>query len=99
MMVLVALAAHGSADAEEVAGWLGLPVTLVEALCAELEEAGQLTLARGHGVSSPPVPSTCRRAGGEGSEKLRGAAGGMVRALPRSPLGGIPGSSVTVRTR
>lgn len=48
MLVLVALAAHGAADAEEVAGWLGLPVTLVEALCDELEAAGRLTLARGH---------------------------------------------------
>src|SRR5262249_7523893 len=26
MLVLVALAAHGAADAEEVAAWLGLPV-------------------------------------------------------------------------
>ena len=48
LLVLVALAAHGSADAEGVATWLGLPVALVEALCAELEAAGQLTLARGH---------------------------------------------------
>ena len=48
LLVLVALAAHGSADAEGVASWPGLPVALVEALCAELEAAGQLTLARGH---------------------------------------------------
>ena len=48
MLVLVALAVHGAADAEEVAGWLGLPVALVEALCDELEAAGQLRLARGH---------------------------------------------------
>jgi DNA-binding MarR family transcriptional regulator len=47
MAVLVALAAHGSADAEEIAGWLGLPLAVVEALCAELEAAGQLTLSRG----------------------------------------------------
>ena len=48
MLVLVALAAYGSADAEAVAGWLGLPVALVEKLCDELEAAGQLTLAPGH---------------------------------------------------
>ena len=48
MLVLVAFAAYESADAEEVAGWLGLPVTLVEATCDELEAAGRLTVARGH---------------------------------------------------
>ena len=37
--------ARESADSEEVAGWLGLRVTLVEALGDELEAAGQLTLA------------------------------------------------------
>ena len=40
--------ARESADSEEVAGWLGLPVTLVEALGNELEAAGKLTSARGH---------------------------------------------------
>jgi hypothetical protein len=35
MLVLVALAVYGSADAEEVADWLGLPVALVETLCPE----------------------------------------------------------------
>ena len=48
MLVLVAFAAYGSADAEEVAEWLGLPVALVEALCDELEAAGQLTIACCH---------------------------------------------------
>src|SRR5262245_167223 len=40
MLILVALAAHGGADAEEVAGWLGLPVALVETPCDELEAPG-----------------------------------------------------------
>jgi hypothetical protein len=47
MLVLVALAVYGSADAEAVAGWLELPVALVEALCDELEAAGRLTIAPG----------------------------------------------------
>ena len=47
MLVLVALAVYGSADAEAVAGWLELPVALVETLCDDLEATGQLRLARG----------------------------------------------------
>src|SRR5262245_19908738 len=47
MLVLGTLMHHMSADAEEVAGWLGLPVILVETLCDELEATGRLTLARG----------------------------------------------------
>jgi hypothetical protein len=47
MLVLVALAVYGRADAEAIAGWLDLPVALVEAFCDELKAAGQLTLVRG----------------------------------------------------
>jgi hypothetical protein len=47
MLVLVALAVYGSADADAVAGWLELPVALVEALDDDLEAAGQPTIARG----------------------------------------------------
>jgi hypothetical protein len=36
------------ADAEEIALWLGVPVTVAAALCAELEAAGLLTAARDH---------------------------------------------------
>ena len=42
MIVLGTIKHHASADAEEVAGWLGLPVPLVQAVCAELEAAGLL---------------------------------------------------------
>jgi hypothetical protein len=48
MLVLVALAAYGRADADAIAGWLDLPVALVEALCDELGAAGRLTIAGGH---------------------------------------------------
>jgi hypothetical protein len=48
MLVLVALAVYGRADAEAIAGWLELPVALVEALGDDLEAAGQLTITRGH---------------------------------------------------
>jgi hypothetical protein len=44
----VELAAYGSAGAEKVAGWLGLPVALVEALCGEPEATGQFRIACGH---------------------------------------------------
>jgi DNA-binding MarR family transcriptional regulator len=47
MLVLVALAVYGRADADAIAGSLDLPVALVEALCDELEDAGRLTIARG----------------------------------------------------
>jgi hypothetical protein len=47
MLVLVALAVYGSGDADAIAGWLDLPVALVETLCDELEAAGRLTIARG----------------------------------------------------
>jgi len=39
---------HAIADAEDVAEWLRLPLTLVRALCADLEAAGLLTIERGH---------------------------------------------------
>jgi hypothetical protein len=45
--VLVALAPT-EAPMPGVAGWLGLPVALVETLSDELEAAGRLTIARGH---------------------------------------------------
>jgi hypothetical protein len=37
MVVLGTIRHHAIADAKDVAGWLRLPVPLVEALCAELE--------------------------------------------------------------
>ena len=48
LIVLGTIRHHAIADAEDVAGWLGLPVPLVQAVCAELEAAGLLELARGH---------------------------------------------------
>jgi len=48
MIVLDTIRHHCAADAEEIAAWLKCPVALIEALCAELEAAGQLSIARGH---------------------------------------------------
>jgi hypothetical protein len=47
MLVLVALAVYGRADADAIAGLLELPLALVEALCDELAAAGRLTITRG----------------------------------------------------
>jgi DNA-binding IscR family transcriptional regulator len=48
MIVLGTIAHRASADAEDIATWLGVPVAVAEALCADLEAAGLLTIARGH---------------------------------------------------
>jgi len=48
MIVLGTIRHHASADAEDVAAWLRMPVALVNAVCAELEAAGLLEVARGH---------------------------------------------------
>jgi hypothetical protein len=48
MIVLGTIKHHAMADAEDVARWLRFSVPLVKALCAELEAAGLLTIARGH---------------------------------------------------
>jgi hypothetical protein len=48
MLVLVALAANGCADAERSPVGSGYRSLLSKTLCDELEAAGQLTLARGH---------------------------------------------------
>src|SRR5262245_64011520 len=43
-----ALAHHATADAEDIADWLGVPVAVAEAMCADLEATGLVTPARGH---------------------------------------------------
>jgi DNA-binding IscR family transcriptional regulator len=48
MIVLGRIAHHATADAEDIAAWLGVPVVVAEAVCADLEAAGLLTPARGH---------------------------------------------------
>ena len=48
MLVLGRIAHHAAADAKDIAGWLGVPVVLAEAVCADLEAASLLTAARGH---------------------------------------------------
>jgi len=48
MIVLGTIRHHASADAEDGAAWLRRPVALVNAVCAELEAAGLLEVARGH---------------------------------------------------
>jgi hypothetical protein len=48
MIVLGTIMHHAIADAEDVAGWLRRPVILVKALCADLEAAGLLEIARGN---------------------------------------------------
>jgi hypothetical protein len=46
--VLGRIAHHAAADPMDIAGWLGVPVTLAEAVCADLEAACLLTAARCH---------------------------------------------------
>jgi DNA-binding IscR family transcriptional regulator len=48
MIVLGTIAHRGSADVEDIAEWHCLATAVVEALCADLEAAGLLTIARGH---------------------------------------------------
>jgi hypothetical protein len=48
MLVLGRIAHHAAADAEDIALWLGVPLVVALALCADLEAAGLLTAARGH---------------------------------------------------
>jgi len=48
MIALGRIAHHGSADVEDIARWLGVPVVVAEALFADLKAAGLLTAARGH---------------------------------------------------
>lgn len=48
MIVLGTIMHHAIGDAADVAGWLRLPVALAEVVCADLEAAGLLTIARGH---------------------------------------------------
>jgi hypothetical protein len=59
MRVLVALAVYGSGDADALAGWIGLPVELVDTLCAERAERGSYSHPAGERVarSSYPPPS------------------------------------------
>ena len=49
MMVLGRRIAYRTiADVEDIARWLGVPVVVAEAFCADLKAAGLLTAARGH---------------------------------------------------
>jgi hypothetical protein len=48
MLVLGKIARHAAADADDIARWLGVPVAVAAALCADLEAAGLLTAAHGH---------------------------------------------------
>jgi hypothetical protein len=48
MLVLGRIAHRARADAEDIGAWLGLPVAVAEALCADLEAAGLLERARRH---------------------------------------------------
>jgi DNA-binding IscR family transcriptional regulator len=48
MIVLGRIAHRAIADVEDIARWLGVPITVAEALCADLKAAGLLTAARGH---------------------------------------------------
>jgi hypothetical protein len=48
MLVLGTIMHHAIADAEDIATWLGVPVVVAEALCADSEAAGLLTIERGH---------------------------------------------------
>jgi hypothetical protein len=48
MLVLGRIAHRAGADAEDIGAWLGLPVAVAEALCADVEAAGLLAKARRH---------------------------------------------------
>src|SRR5262249_36467135 len=48
MIVLGRIAHRAIADVDDIAGWLGVPVVVAEALRADLRAAGLLTAARGH---------------------------------------------------
>jgi hypothetical protein len=48
MVVLVAIAHHATADVEDIAGWLGVPVEVAAAVCADLVAIGLITPAKGH---------------------------------------------------
>jgi DNA-binding IscR family transcriptional regulator len=48
LIVLGRIAHRAIADAEDIARWLGVPIVVAEALCADLKAAGLLTAARGH---------------------------------------------------
>jgi hypothetical protein len=48
MIVLGRIAHHATTDVEDIAGWVGVPVAVAEAVCADLEAAGMLTKARRH---------------------------------------------------
>jgi DNA-binding IscR family transcriptional regulator len=48
MLVLGRIAHHATADGQDIADWLGVPIEVALALCADLEAAGLLTAARGH---------------------------------------------------
>ena len=48
ILVLGRIAHRTIADVEDIARWLGVPVGVAEALCADLKAAGLLTAARGH---------------------------------------------------
>jgi hypothetical protein len=48
MLILGRIAHQAAADAEDIALWLGVPVAVAEAVCADLEAAGMLTKARRH---------------------------------------------------
>jgi DNA-binding IscR family transcriptional regulator len=55
MIVLGRIAHAASADVEDIARWLGVPVVVAEAVCADLEGAGLLTAARGHSRAAAQV--------------------------------------------
>jgi hypothetical protein len=48
MIVLGRIAHLASADVDDIAGWLGVPVEVPAAVCADLEAAGLVTPATGH---------------------------------------------------
>jgi hypothetical protein len=48
MIVLGTIAYRATADVEDIAGWLGVPVVGAEAVCVDLKDAGLVALARGH---------------------------------------------------
>ena len=45
MLVLGRIAHRAIADVEDIARWLGVPVAIAEAVCADLEDAGLVQAA------------------------------------------------------
>ena len=70
MIVLARIAPHEIADVEDIARWLGVPVTVAEALCADLKGCGPA-----HGSARPLTSRGARRSTVSGLDRSLVAEG------------------------